>query len=83
MQKRSGYLASLLGSGRTMVICKDDDQKPENFAGDWIEKGKIYTVIIFRKISGDFFYELEGVKTNNTGFHSNRFQRIYNIQSLN
>ena len=82
-QKNMGYLNSVLGSGRTVVLCEDDSQKPNTFEGDWVEKGKIYNVVLLRKTNEGFFYELEGIKNNTPGFHSRRFKRLSSVHQFN
>lgn len=86
LQKNLGHLSSLLSSGKTVVVCKSDDQKTEGYVGDWIKKGEIYLVNVMHRVDDGFLYELDGMKINRStfpGFHSKRFQRVFSNEFLN
>lgn len=84
IQKTLNYIPSLLSNGRMVVMCNDDEGKPEEFRGEWLKKGSVYIVIIMRRITKTgFLYELENMPNNGGGYSSSRFQRIIYENAFN
>lgn len=84
LQKQLNFIPSLVTNGKTVVICLDDSNKPKTFKGKWIRKNDIYIVSVVTIIKNEVYYDLLDVETVDfKGFHSKRFKRIFQTNSLN
>lgn len=71
------FIKSQIPNG-VFVICKDDDDMPEGFNGQWIQKNKVYKVddVMFDILSNNLAFKLHGLICNPPyeTFNSRRFE---------